>query len=164
MENKNLRSADILSSGIFILLGLGICINSFGMIRDNPDVQGRIYASAGLMPLVFGILLIVTSTVVLIHGIREGGDLKLFAPSSIWKGMKSNTGITILFIYSWLAVYVFILLKVLPYFISTLVFMVVFMFRFYSRRPAVVLIVSIIVSAAVTYVFGSVINIPLPGR
>ena len=163
MDHQRLRSADILSGIVFIMIGIGVCIYSFDMILKNPDPQNRFYTSAGFIPCIFGVLLILASTVVLLNGIHEGGSLKLFRPSVLWSGLKSDLGLTILFIYGWIAAYIFILLRILPYFISALLFMVVFMFRFYSKRPVLVLTVSVIVSALVSYIFGSVINIPLPG-
>ena len=163
MDHKKLRSADILSSIVLIIIGVAVCINSARLILDNPDTQHRFYVSAGLVPLIFGILLIITSTTVLINGIKDGGNIKIFSPGHIWKAIRSEAGLTTIFIYAWIGIYIFVFLRILPYFISTLLFMVIFMMKFYSKHPVAVLVISVLVSGITTYIFGSVVNIPLPG-
>lgn len=160
MDKKTLRSADVLTSIILIAAGIWISIYSIGLSAETTD---PFLTSSGFLPLVGGVLLIVMSIAMLVNGLREGGSLKLFAPQKVWNAIISTAGRNTLFIYAWIAIYVFVLMRILPYFLSTLIFTVIFSTRYYKKNTLTAILVSVIATLVITAMFGGVAKIPLPG-
>ena len=159
MDKKNLRSGDIVTSIALILLSLFVAWHSIALLRANPD--RRFYMSAGLMPLVFSILLIVISVSVIFIAVREGGTLELFAPSRIFEALRSSKGLKTIFVLAWLLFYIVGLLELFPYLLATFIFLFVLICVFYGRLVPAILI-SAVTAAVITFAFGSIAGIPLP--
>ena len=149
MDKKTLRGADIQTAIIFIALS-----------AEDGD---PFFISSGFLPLVGGVLLIALSIGMLVNGLREGGSLKLFAPKKVWSALISTAGLNTLFIYAWIAIYVFVLMRILPYFLSTLIFLVVFTTRYYKKNTLTAILVSVAATLIVTFMFGGIAKIPQPG-
>ena len=150
MENKNLRSSDILTGIILAALGVFIIIYSINLSRGEI-----FYTSAGFLPLLLGVYLA-------INGHRKGGSLAMFTLSKIMDAIRTKQGINTIFILAWLALYIFVFLNILPYFIATFLYLVVMMVLFYKRSIVLAVVVSVCASIAITIMFGSVAGIPLP--
>ena len=160
MDKKKLRSADILTSIIFIIISLYILIFSINLMLKNPD--RRFYISAGFTPLLLSIFFILVSLNIMYNGIKDGGTLSVFSANNIISGIKSKTGLNIIFILFWIGFYIFILLNVFPYIISTFVFLIGFFIKYHKGSIIFDSLLALFISIAVTYVFGSIVNIPLP--
>lgn len=160
MDNKKFRSADLLVSIVLIIFGIAVTILSIQLIVTGPG--DAIYLSNGLMPLIIGVLITLMSVSVLIHAIKEGGTLAEFKPATVVSALKSREGLSTLFILAWLAVYIWVLLEILPYVFATFIYLWV-MFRVYYRKNIVVeTIIAIAISLLVTVAFGTLVNVPLP--
>ena len=157
MENKNLRSSDILTGIILAALGVFIIIYSINLSRGEI-----FYTSAGLMPLLLGVFFAATGVYLAINGHRKGGSLAMFTLSKIMDAIRTKQGINTIFILAWLALYNFVFLNILPYFIATFLYLVVMMVLFYKRSIVLAVVVSVCASIAITIMFGSVAGIPLP--
>lgn len=159
MDKRNLRSGDILTSIALILLSLFVAWHSIALLRANTD--RRFYMSAGLMPLVFSVLLIIINVSIIFIAVREGGTLRLFAPGRVFAALRSRKELKTLFIIAWLFLYIFGLLELFPYLLATFIFLFIMIYVFYGRLvPA--LLISTITAAAITFAFGTVAGIPLP--
>lgn len=161
MNKKNLRSADILTGIIFIIVGLLVAKFSIDLMMTNTDP--RFYASAGFVPLVFAILFIIISISIIVNAVKEGGTLKLFSMTNTINALKSKEGINTIYILGIIALYIFVLMNFLPYFLSTFIFLVLFIQRFYQKSIVKIVIISLVAVVIVTYLFGTVAQIPLPG-
>jgi hypothetical protein len=160
MDKQKFRSADILVSFFIILIGVGIIVMSVLLMSDNPD--RRFYVSNGFLPLLFGIVMVILSGIVIAIAIRERGSLSLFTPKKIWAAIKSSEGINTLFILGWIAFYLWVFLGLLPYIMASFIFLIV-LFRVYYRKNIILeTVLAIGFSSMVTYLFGTVVNIPLP--
>ncbi len=74
-KNKKMRGADIIISGLFLILGILALIGAFQMpLRDSyGGVESVWYVSPALMPIIIGIAMILLSISILIYGIKQGG-------------------------------------------------------------------------------------------
>ena len=126
MENKNLRSSDILTGIILAALGVFIIIYSINLSRGEI-----FYTSAGFLPLLLGVFFAATGVYLAINGHRKGGSLAMFTLSKIMDAIRTKQGINTIFILAWLALYIFVFLNILPYFIATFLYLVVMMVLFY---------------------------------
>lgn len=162
MDKKKLRSLDLLTSIIFIIIGLIFIIISINLISLSQIRDKRVYLSNGFVPLLFSLVFIIISINVLLNAVREGGTLSLFLPNKIIAIIKSPEGIRTSFIISWIGIYIFVLMKFLPYAISTFIFLFLFILVFYQKSLIKVFIISISISLALTYMFGSVAQVVLP--
>lgn len=86
----------------------------------------------------------------------------MFTLSKIMDAIRTKQGINTIFILAWLALYIFVFLNILPYFIATFLYLVVMMVLFYKRSIVLAVVVSVCASIAITIMFGSVAGIPLP--
>ena len=157
MENKNLRSSDILTGIILAALGVFIIIYSINLSRGEI-----FYTSAGFLPLLLGVFFAATGVYLAINGHRKGGSLAMFTLSKIMDAIRTKQGINTIFILAWLALYISVFLNILPYFIATFLYLVVMMVLFYKRSIVLAVVVSVCASIAITIMFGSVAGIPLP--
>ena len=157
MENKNQRSSDILTGIILAALGVFIIIYSINLSRGEI-----FYTSAGFLPLLLGVFFAATGVYLAINGHRKGGSLAMFTLSKIMDAIRTKQGINTIFILAWLALYIFVFLNILPYFIATFLYLVVMMVLFYKRSIVLAVVVSVCASIAITIMFGSVAGIPLP--
>jgi len=162
MDKKKLRSADLLTSIICIIIGLIFTIVSIKLILSSRIRDTRFYMSLGFVPLLLSISFISIFVNILRNAIKEGGSLSLFLPAKIIATIKRPEEIKALFVMSWIGIYIFVLMKFFPYTISTSIFLFVFISVFYPKKFIKVAIITICVSIAVTYMFGTVANVILP--
>lgn len=89
MDNKKLRGADLVTSFLFLLLGIWIIIESLKMpLRDSyAGVDSVWYVSPALMPLIIGTAIILLAIVIFFHALKHGGKEALAA---IWESRKGK--------------------------------------------------------------------------
>lgn len=92
MENKNLRSSDILTGIILAALGVFIIIYSINLSRGEI-----FYTSAGFLPLLLGVFFAATGVYLAINGHRKGGSLAMFTLSKIMDAIRTKQGINTIF-------------------------------------------------------------------
>ena len=142
-----------------ILAALGVFIIIYSINLSRGEI---FYTSAGFLPLLLGVFFAATGVYLAINGHRKGGSLAMFTLSKIMDAIRTKQGINTIFILAWLALYFFVFLTILPYFIATFLYLVVMMVLFYKRSIVLAVVVSVCASIAITIMFGSVAGIPLP--
>lgn len=160
MNKKTLRSVDLAVSGFFLILAFFVGKWSLDLLLSNPD--RRFYVSAGFLPLLFSLLFACIHIRIIAVALKEGGSLSLFSPANVRKAVGGSTGLKAVFILGWMAFYLFVMLKRLPYPVSTFVFLTVFMSAFHKRSMLTVLVLSVLTTALITVCFGHIAKIPLP--
>ncbi len=159
MDKKILRSVDIVICIVFLIVSLAVGKMSVDMILTG---NVKFYVSAGFLPLLFAVLFACINVRILALAFREGGSLKIFRPANAWRAATGRKGLRAIFILAWIGVYLFGMLRRLPYPASTFIFLTVFMSVFYQKSVIKVLIISVAASGLVTFLFGTLAKIPLP--
>lgn len=114
---------DFMASLILTAIGVFAIVSGLGIHKDSG---GTAYESPGFMPLVLGIALVVCSLLLLSGSLGEGGPGARLAELKTWLREKAGskdtgimlTGILIMFVYS------FYLFRLLPFWISSFIFLV----------------------------------------
>ncbi len=88
IDKNKLRGSDIISGGLFGVLGIYILIESFQMPLSDSygGVTTHWYVSPALMPIIIGIGMILLAIAIIVNGIRNGGKEQLEAERNEKKG------------------------------------------------------------------------------
>jgi hypothetical protein len=159
MENKT--HFDFIASIVLVLLGIYVIIAGYGIVIDAKE---PFQVSPGLFPVMLGYILVFCSLLLFLDSTR-GRGLKLTVEEARdwWKETTRSrnirvtlTGILIMFVYT------FILLPLLPFWLSSLVFMAVLMFFLHAAAPFKIILISACTVAAVVVFFEVCFGVPLP--
>ncbi len=174
LPREKMRKVDIVVSIGLIILGLAVILAAL----DMPWGAGRTgsdsawYLSPGVFPFVVGVMITVFSARVLLQAIREGGHHGLFPAFGGWlRGLPSDSKThKVAAVFLLVGIYIFGLIGTVNYYVATSAFLFVFMLVFYRpfslERPwrsfMIVVATSILVPAAVGYLFSTHLYVPLP--
>lgn len=152
---------DFLASVVLIALGIFTLISGLGISKDSG---GLFYDAPGFLPVILGIVLIGCSVLLLSGSLMEGGLAGRFSELKVWTKEKSRSkdtrimliGILIMFIYS------FFLFKLLPFWISSFVFLVGIMAYLKATTLLKVLLISACTVAVIVLFFQVGFRVQLP--
>lgn len=165
MEKRNLRRADLITSTVLFLFSMLVFFEAFKLFSKTVTKGKEWYMSSGLFPLIVSICLALCALLLFVRAWKDGARLD-FMNSTGMKALRANKEFRVaLIVIGWLAVYIFILLEVLPYWLGTFVFLFVFMLFFKKvtvKSLITMLIISVCATIALTYGFGTLAMIPLP--
>lgn len=174
MLHEGLRKADIVTSLAMIVLGIAVLWSASDMpwLSEQAGVTRDWYLSPGLFPWVVGSLLIVFSLNVLWRAIRDGGNVDFFryAGGAIDRMLRGSRVYRVWLMWLLMGTYVFVLFERLDYYVSTPLFLAVFMLFFHRGKDGklglknlvTIALVSTVVPAAVGYFFETYLYVPLP--
>lgn len=162
MEKQGWYSCQILFSFFLILVGVFVIVNAVQFSMPLIESGRATYLDApGFGPIVCGGLLIILSSYVAYGSWKRGGTLRYFFSAEMISALKSEEALTLYKVFALMFVYGFILLPNLPYWLSTILFMLAFMFTFkYFTWKAVV--VAVATSLTLYYIFGTLFSVALP--
>lgn len=171
---KPLRKADFITSIFFILLGSGVIFQASRMPWrvQSAGLAQDWYLSPGLFPAVLGSLLILFSLSVLAHAVRQGGhrDLIRFLSENV-AAIDGNRDLhRILIAITLMAVYIFVGIGKLNYYVASSAFLCAAMFIFYRPNDSTmnlrllikILVISVAAPAIIGYVFSEFFQVPMP--
>lgn len=174
MQREGLRKADIVTSLVLILLGIAVLWAARDMpwLNEQAGVTRNWYLSPGLFPVVVGSLLILFSLNVLWRAIRDGGHVGFFsyAGRAIERTLRGARVYRVWLMWLLMGTYVFILFERFDYYVSTPLFLAVFMLLFHRRKDGklgfkslvAIAVVSTVVPVTVGYFFETYLFVPLP--
>lgn len=161
---EKIRKADLLFS-IALMIFAGVVFFGSGQLIYGTLSRGEYwYRSAGLFPAIAATFLMI-SAIKLFKVARAVTDFKFLSSKNIFSLFLSRgfrVGMTIVAL---LGLYIFVLLKFIPYPYATFIFLFTFMCLFCEKTPKAflkALALSAISSVALTYGFGTLAQIPLP--
>ena len=150
-----------------VLLGIGTfsIVHGYQMpvaqVTGSPDLW---YIAPGVSPILVGIVLDVLAFILLIRSIVNGGLLSSVDLQAAGRYIKTHDFLLLITAIGFLAIYIFILIGRMPYYVATFIYlfgnMVVFKSKGYPWWR--ILLVSVLAVAAITYGFGVMARIPLP--
>jgi len=159
MENK--KHFDFIASIVLVLLGIYVIITGYGIVIDAKE---PFQVSPGFFPVLLGYVLVFCSLLLFLYSIKGRGiKANIDDVRSWWKVMTRSrntrvtlTGILIMFVYT------FILLPLLPFWLSSLIFMTVLMYFLHATTPFKIILISASTVAAVVVFFEVCFSVPLP--
>lgn len=157
------KGGDILNKADFIT-GLILCILSIffiiGALRMPIDPAFGIYGHPGLSPIFFSTMLFILSFYLIIRSKTKFSDI-IKSLNSL-KGIRERSDIkNLVTALLFIIIYIFLLRKI-PYFILTSIFIFLFSYFFYKRKPILLSIISVIATLIIIILFSKLFFIPMP--
>lgn len=165
VKNRILRRSDLVTSLILILFSSVVFFEALKMLSSTLEKNKEWYVSAGLFPLIVSVCLALCALLLFIRAWKDGARFDFLNTSSMKTMIKHKEVRVAVIIISWLAIYIFIFLKFLPYWLGTFIFLFVFMLFFKKitvKSLVTMVIISVCTTVALTYGFGTLAMIPLP--
>lgn len=166
MEKSTLRRADLVTSVILMLVAIGGFYMSLLLFLKTLDRGKDWFKSAGLFPMIILFFLFVCSLMLFTKARRDGARFDFFTKDKVIHLFKSKEFQVAIIVIGMLAGYIFVLIPLLSYWISTSIYVFGFMVYFKKERSLKdllkILIITVCVTAALTYGFGTLAQIPLP--
>lgn len=120
------------------------------------------YTLPGLLPFIAAILILASSARVLVHARRAGATFAYFTGARVASIGRNGDFRVLAIVLGWMAVYVTVLIRVLPFEIATVIFILALL-RFYRAVSFwKALVISVLFSGIVTYFFAAVVRTPFP--
>lgn len=166
MEKNALRRADLVTSIILMVLAVLGIVLSVPLMSDTIRKGEPFYKSAGLFPIVICTFLGLCAISLFSKARKDGARFDFFKAEKAIATLKSREFKIAGVIIGLLALYIFVLLPLMPYSIATVLFLILFMLYFKGtptkKSVLIILIISVIATAILTYGFGELAMIPLP--
>ncbi|MFB4167293.1 tripartite tricarboxylate transporter TctB family protein [Virgibacillus sp. JSM 102003] len=158
MEKEKLRKADLVMSIFLMALSLFFLIISLNI--DVPNAT--FYTSPGLLPAIICILTFCSSISLFISAWRQGSRITKLDIKAIRSFFKKEKTFRILTVVGIFTLYIFILMPIVSFTISTFIYLSLFMYVFKAGGILKILIISAVTTVLTSYIFGQLIGIPLP--
>jgi len=159
MQTKKLF--DFMASCVMIALGIYVLFAGIGI---NKDVGGVYYDGPGFLPIILGVALAGCSLLLLLTSLKDGGFGARMAELRIWgRGIfqSKDTAISLIGMGIML-IYSFVLFKLLPFWISSFIFLVGIMAYLKATRLLKGLLISACTVAVIVVFFQVGFRVQLP--
>ncbi len=152
---------DFMGAVALILFSIAVIVGSILLHQDTGEV---FYLSPGLMPFILGVALLFTSILHLADSLKNGGASARTKEVREWFGrvVRDKTCHGMLIGVLIMAAYIYVLLSFLPFWLSSVIFMVVLMMFLKSASPVRILLISVIAVALIVLLFQVMFRVPLP--
>lgn len=152
---------DFLSSIIMFALSVYVIIAGIGIYHKAGKL---FYISPALVPTMLGAVLCLLSVVLFLGSLRDGGiSARVTEIKSYFSGIFQNkntmrmlTGVLLM------ALYTFVLLDLLPFWLSTFLFVLLLMFFLDAGSLTKILAITVLCSALIVLLFQVCFRVPLP--
>lgn len=157
-ENKHY---DFMGSCVMLILSVAVICGSLKLYIDAGEPM---YLSPALMPLILGIALLFCSILYMVGSLKNGGIKARAAEIKEWAAMlvKDKTIHSMIVGVIIMAIYVFVLMSFLPFWISSLIFIIGLMFYLKATTPVRILLLSAAAVGGIVLLFQVLFRVPLP--
>lgn len=164
------RERDLLFGITLAVSSVALCIYAHHISTDAIRIMdARYFTAPGFFILVIGIGLILMSSYLITHAIKHGATLTWLLPRRLILRFKEDRVFQTLLVFFYLYLYMVVLwdrimfTKIrVPFWLNTMIFMNLVMFTFKVTKPRNILIISVITSFSVFFIFKYLIGVPLP--
>lgn len=152
---------DFMASVVLIALGVFVVVSGYAITEDSGAV---FYDAPGFLPIILGFALSGCSAILLLSSLRDGGLGARLSELGTWSGKKlrskdtatSSVGILLMFVYS------FLLFKLIPFWISSFIFLVGVMAYLKATKLIKGILISACTVAAIVLFFQVGFRVQLP--
>lgn len=161
MMNKGKVHLDFLASLVLMAISAFIMIESLHIFGD---VNEAFYVSPGLLPLFLGLMLMLCAVILFIRCFRTERWSVIRTNLVEWlvTFRKSQSTHNMMLGIVLMAVYVFVLIPVINFWIASFIFLFLFMFLFASVSIVTNIIIGLATPAFVYVLFQLIFQVPLP--
>ena len=165
------RDRDLLFGIILIAASIALCIYAMKISLDCIRVlDATFYTAPGFLILVIGIMLLACAIYLVVNALKNGGSLRWLNPKKLLKKLKEDKAWYAVLAFFYLFLYMVVLWDAkipftritIPFWANTMIFMLLIMFTFKVARPRTIIIISVVTSLLVFFIFKYLIGVPLP--
>lgn len=160
MDNKG-KMKDFMSSVVLVLLSVYVLTES----RNIFVKAGKeLHLSPALIPTLLGSLLLLLSITLLVESLKDGGvSARCREMKEMFGEVKGDSNTPrVLIGLAIMALYTFVLLGNLPFWLSTIIFLVLLMKFLGAGSMPKILVVSVCVTGCIILLFEVLFRVPLP--
>ena len=152
-----------------------ICTGAIGLysLLDSRNINDQYYArpqhsdfltSPALMPMILGIALILFSVILLVRSLKGMGIGEMMGSirSAVGRFFHSRLVLFTAIGLAWMGIYVYVLLRFLPFAIASFIFLVVLMLMLRTAKWWKILLISLITVVAIVLLFQVGFHVRLP--
>lgn len=173
-ENKPVdikaRERDLAFGILLVFICIALIVYSHRMNIQAMEIANAFYYTApGFLILILAIGILLMAIYLIVNSIREGATLKWLLPRNLAKRFKEGKALQTFLVFLYLFIYMVFLWGNIPYtrirvpfWLNTMIFMNLIMFTFKVTKPWKIVVISIITSFTVYFIFSSLIHVPLP--
>lgn len=157
-EKKHL---DFISAVALIIFSAAIILSSIQMYNKAGEIM---YLSPALMPLILGIALLFCSVIYLAESLKDGGVRTRWNEFTAWfkPVLKDDTVHGMVIGVVIMAVYTFVLMSFLPFWISSIIFIIALMLYLKAASPARIALIAVGAVGLIVLLFQVLFRVPLP--
>lgn len=156
---------DMISSVFIMLFGLYVLISGIYMSVVSQKMSDTAwYGTPGVLPIIIGTVLLTLSTIMFVSSYRKGERINIALYHSAVAYLKSNSFLRLVIVVGLLAIYVLVLFRLLPFMVSTFLYLSANMVFFRDKEYPIwkLLIICAVFTVALYLFFGQVAGVPLP--
>lgn len=160
MDN-NKRMKDFLSSIVIFFVALFVIVESYKIYVKAGKL---FYLSPALIPMMLGVMLMILSLLLFATSLKDGGvaarnaEIKAFL-----KSVKEDpNSVRMLIGVVLMALYTFVLMEFLPFWLATFLFMLILMYFLEAGSLVKIMVISVVFTAVVIFLFQICFRVPLP--
>ncbi len=158
-----MRKTDLVFGTFLFIVSAYFFYESLLMHQDIlPSTSKGAYTSPGVLPGVVSVIIMVLSLSLVISAWRSGARVKKIDLLNTIRVLKEKQSLRIILISFIFVIYIFGLIGNIPFYWATFIYIFVFMFLFQAGRFISMVLTAGVTSYLITYIFGTLINIPLP--
>jgi hypothetical protein len=161
-ELKN-SQADLIIGILLIIVNIWVAYESVHMsIVIYQKTGGTIYTVPGLFPFIVSVILIICALRVITRAVASGATLKSFSIEQFKNTLKDRDSYTMIIVIAWMAIFVLILIRIMPFEIATAGFILFLLLMFRATSLWKAILISIVYASAVVFFFARVVGTRFP--
>lgn len=156
---------DMVSSIVITLFGLYVLISGIHMSVVSQQMSDTAwYGTPGILPIIIGSVLITLSVIMFVSAYRKGERINRELLDRAIAYLKTKAFLRLAVAIGLLAIYIFVLFRLVPFVISTFLYLSANMIFFREKKYPIwkLLIISAVFTVALYLFFGKVAGVPLP--
>ena len=156
---------DMVSSIVIALFGLYVLISGIHMSMVSQQMSDTAwYGTPGVLPIVIGTVLFTLSLIMFVSAYRKGERINMELVRSAKAYLKTPQFVRLVVAIGLLALYIFVLFRLVPFLVSTFVYLSANMIFFREKNYPIwkLLLISAVFTVALFLFFGQVAGVPLP--
>lgn len=152
---------DFISSAVIFILSLYVLFEGYNIYTKSGKLM---HLSPALLPLMLGAFLLILSIVLFVESLKEGGISARFGEINDWFAQIKADPNTLRMLMGvvLMALYTFVLLGMLPFWLSTFLFMLLLMYFLDAGSILKIVVISVLITGLVIFLFQVCFRVPLP--
>ena len=156
---------DMVSSIVIAAFGLFVLFSGIHMSVVSQQMSDTAwYGTPGILPIIIGSVLFTLSAIMFVSAYRKGERINKALVMRAVAYFKTSAFLRLVFAVGMLAIYIFVLFRLVPFVVSTFIYLIANMLFFREKGYPIwkLLLISAVFATAIFLFFSKVAGVPLP--